>query len=265
MSFIAAAVIGGVASLAGGLISSNAASKAAGQQANAENNALGVYQNQFNTVKGELSPYINAGDQSLEQLNYLLGNGSPGQGQSSYGSFGSLLQPFTAQYMQQYSPAYQFQRAQGEYGTLAGNSSGQGALSGAAQQGLESYNQQFANTAFNNAFQQYNTQQNNIYDRLAGIARLGQAGASSLAGFGTNLAGQEGQTLSNIGTAQAGGTIGSANALSGAISNAGNLGSIYALMGGGGGSFQSPSIADLNSEGSDATGQVNSMLAGMPT
>ena len=230
MTWVAVGI--GGASLIGGLISSNAAKGAAQSQVNSQNAALGLQNQQFNKLLGLEQPYNQAGQSALGSLNYLLGNGgTPVAGQAS----GSLLQPFTASMMQQYSPAYQFQRAQGEYGTLAGSSSGQGALSGAAQQGLESFNQNMANTAFNNAFNQYNTQQNNIYSRLAGIASLGQSAASMQANTGTNLTGQMGQTLSNIGTAQAGGQVGSANAISGGSLTVRNLGLIYALNGGGGG------------------------------
>lgn len=145
--------------------------------------------------------------------------GPPVASSSPAGGFGSLLTPFTADYMKQYSPAYQFQLQQGQQGVLNGNASGQGALSGAALKDLISYNQNAANTAFGNAFNQYQTQQGNIYSRLAGVAQLGQAAAGNLGTQGTALAGQAAQSAQNIGTAQAAGQIGSANAWSGALSN----------------------------------------------
>ncbi len=140
-------------------------------------------------------------------------------GGSSGMGYGSLLQPFTADYMKLYSPAYQFQLQQGQQGVLNADSSNAGALSGAARKDLIGYNQNMANTAFNNAFNQYQTQQGNIYQRLAGIAQLGQAAASNTGQQGTALAGQVAQSVQNVGTAQAAGTVGSANAWSGALSN----------------------------------------------
>jgi hypothetical protein len=133
--------------------------------------------------------------------------------------------------MQQYSPAYQFQLQQGQNGVLNTDSSSQGALSGAALKDLTSYNQNYANTAYNTAATQYQNQQSAIYGRLAGIANLGQSAASQTAQSGTALAGQAAQSATNVGTAQAAGTVGAANAASGAVSN---LGSIYAAYGGGG-------------------------------
>lgn len=139
------------------------------------------------------------------------------------GGYGSLLAPFTASTMAQYSPAYQFQREQGMQGVLNGSASGQGALSGAAQQALVGFNQNYANTAYGNAFNQYQTQQGNIYNRLAGIAQLGQTSAANTGQQGTSLAATTGQAISNVGTAQAGGTVGAANALSGSLSSLGSI------------------------------------------
>lgn len=238
MSFIALSIglgVGALGSIAGGIIQGNAAKSAAKTQANASEQAAQIQQNEFNTITQQEQPWMQAGQGAQSQLNYLLGNGTPGTaqtaGSSSGGTFGSLLTPFSAQMMQQYSPAYKFQLQQGINGTLAGEAGGMGALSGAAQQGLESFNQNYANTAFNNAFNQYNAQQSNIYQRLAGVSQLGQNAAANTGQQGTALAGSEGQAVSNVGTALAGGQVGAANAYAGALGNVGNLGTIYALMG----------------------------------
>lgn len=142
---------------------------------------------------------------------------------SGSGGFGSLLAPFTAATMAQYSPAYQFQRQQGMQGTLNGTAAGQGALSGAAQQALVGFNQNYANTAFGNAFNQYQTQQGNIYNRLAGVAQLGQTSAADTGQQGTSIAANTGQAISNVGSAQAAGQVGVANAISGSLGTLGML------------------------------------------
>lgn len=142
-----------------------------------------------------------------------------GQG-SAAGGYGSLLKPFNTSDWQQLSPAYNFQKQQGTQGVLNSAASGQGALSGAAYKDLIDYNQNAANTSFNNAFNQYQTQQGNIYSRLSGIAQLGQASANNTGQQGTALAGQAAQSATNIGTAQAGGAVGIANSLGGAAQGA---------------------------------------------
>jgi hypothetical protein len=146
------------------------------------------------------------------------GVGTPGQ--TGGLGYGSLTAPFTTANWQQLSPAYNFQRQQGTQGVLNADAAGAGALSGSANKDLIDYNQNAANTSFNNAFNQYQTQQGNIFSRLSGIAGLGQNSANNTGAQGTALAGQAAQSATNIGTAQAGGIVGSANAISGGISSA---------------------------------------------
>lgn len=235
MSFAAVAVAG--VGLAGAAMSSSAAGHAADQQAAAAQRAQDISQNEFNTITGQESPFMQSGYGGLGQLNYLLGIGTPGtqagvgsmygvQGAaptasgSAAGGYGSLLSPFTADTFKQYSPAYQFQLQQGQQGVLNQDAAGQGALSGAAMKDLIGYNQGMAGTAFNNAFNQYQTQQGNIYSRLSNLANLGQNAAANTGQQGTALAGQAAQSATNVGTAQAAGTVGAANAWSGALTNA---------------------------------------------
>jgi hypothetical protein len=192
---------------------------------------LAQQQSMFNTTEGNEQPYIQQGAGAASQLNYLLGEGTPGQynnttGQtasgSSAGGFGSLNSPFTAQNFQQMSPAYQFQLQQGGQGTLNMDSNAQGAESGAALKDLQSYNQNFANTSFNNAFNQYQTQQNNVFNRLSGLATLGSNAGSAGTTGSAQFANSIGNTTSSIGASQAAGTVGAANALSGGIQSGAN-------------------------------------------
>jgi hypothetical protein len=221
--------------LAGSAIQAGAAGSAASEQAGAAENAQQIAENEFNTITSQESPYMQSGYGAQSQLNYLLGIGTPGSSgtagtgtagspatasSSTAGGYGSLLQPFTASYMQQYSPAYQFQLQQGQQGVLNGDAASQGALSGSALKDLTSYNQNYANTAYNNAFNQYQTQLGNTYSRLSGVAQLGQNAAANTGQQGTALANSAAQSATNIGTAQAGGTVGAANAIAGGLSSA---------------------------------------------
>lgn len=264
MSWIAVAV--GGASLISGLVGSSAASSAANQQAAAARNAQNIAQNEFNTITSQESPFMQAGYGAQNQLNYLLGIGTPGsaygpgvQGTASSspgGSYGSLLTPFTAQTMAKYSPAYNFQMQQGRQGVLNGDASGAGALSGSAQKDLIGFNQNFANTAFSNAFNQYQTQTGNIYSRLAGLSQLGQNAAANTGYQGATLAGTAANAAQNYGTALAGGTVGAANAWSGAINGLGTAGAIYASQGAGGN--QAPATYNGQYSGSYGDGQGGS-------
>lgn len=214
----AAAVVGAGASMYG-----------ASQQADAAKNAQGISQGQYANSVALENPYNQSGMAAQNQLNYLLGDGGDTTGANKTGSAGaggSLLSPFTADMMQQYSPAYQFQAQQGRNGVLNGASSGQGSLGGAALQGLTDYNQAEANTAFSSANNIYQQQQQNIYQRLAGVAGQGQAAASGTAQNGTALAGQAAQSAQNVGNAYASGANG--------VANSANLAGLYATYGAGG-------------------------------
>lgn len=155
--------------------------------------------------------------------------------------YGSLTKAFDTSDWQKLSPAYNFQLGQGRQGVLNADAAGQGALSGSALKDLADYNQSAANTSFNNAFNQYQTQQGNIFSRLSGIAQLGQSSANNTGQQGTALAGQAAQSATNIGTAQAGGIVGSANAISGGVQSALPWLSSY---GGGGNPNNNPSNWD---------------------
>ena len=159
------------------------------------------------------------------------GSGQTGAGQA--GGFGSLNAPFTADTFKQYSPAYQFGLQQGGQGVLNQDSANQGAESGSALKDLISFNSNYANMSFNNAFNQYQTQQSNTYSRLAGLAGIGSSAAANLGAQGVQLAGNAGSAAANIAASQAAGTIGSANAISGGFSNAASA--IPWLMRGSGG------------------------------
>jgi hypothetical protein len=130
------------------------------------------------------------------------------------GGFGSLLKPFTIEDFHNYSPAYQFQLQQGQQGILNRDASSAGALSGAAQKDLMGFNQGLAQDAFTNAFNQYQTQQGNIYGRLMGVANQGQAAASNAATGGSSYANSIGANVANAGAARAGGQVAIGNSIS---------------------------------------------------
>lgn len=219
------------AGLIGGLIGAGGASEASAQQVAAERQALAQQQQMFNTVQGNEQPFVQGGQGAQSQLNYLLGEGTPGQftqglgmtaDSSSGGAFGSLNKNFDMNDFKTLTPQYGFNLQQGGQGTLNMDSNAQGAESGAALKDLQSFNQNFANNSFNSAFQNYTTQQNNIFGRLSGLANLGSTAGSNASTGASSFAGAIGNTQSSIGASQAAGTIGAANAISGGIQSGAN-------------------------------------------
>ena len=194
----------------------------------AERAALAQQQSMFNTEQSNEYPFIQGGAQAQGQLNYLLGQGGqtdPRTGQpitSSAGGYGSLNTPFNMDTFKSLTPQYGFNLQQGAQGTLNQDSNAQGAESGAALKDLMSFNQNYANNSFNSAFGNYQTQQNNIFNRLNSIATLGSnAGSNSATGASTFAQGI-GNTASSIGASQAAGTIGAANSITGGLQSGAN-------------------------------------------
>jgi hypothetical protein len=205
MSVVAAglAAAGGVLSAG---IGANAAGNAASQQVGEENQAL-------NYQKGVAAPYINAGNQSLTQLQNGFSNGT-------FGTPATFTAPTAAQ--AEAMPGYQFSLAQGDQGLLQGAAAAGGNISGGTLKALDSYNSGLASTTYGNTFNQaLNTYQANLagqnqaFSQLFGTAQLGANAA-------TNSASQVGNTLTNIGNSQAAGTIGTANAINSGIAGATN-------------------------------------------
>lgn len=134
--------------------------------------------------------------------------------------YGSLTSAFTPQdFLNNKDPGYQFQLNQGTQALRNAAGAGSGALSGAALKDLIGYNQDYASTGYQSAFDRFNTQNNNVYSRLSGLATLGQASAGNVAAQGTALAGQQATALTNAGTAKGGMYAGIANNIGGGASN----------------------------------------------
>jgi hypothetical protein len=241
----------GAAALGGSAISGISSLIGGGQQASAARHAADVQQQMFNTQRGDLAGYRQMGGAASAQLNYLLGLGTPGgtgmktnqfgiktsdpnglnvADSSPYGGFGSLLTPFSADMMKQFSPAYQFQMQQGQQGILGQDNTKTGALSGSALKDLVGFNQNYANTAFNNAFTQYNEQQQNVFNRLSGVVNTGESASSNQATGGSTYAGNIGQSLTDVGTALGAGTVGFGNALSSGMNTAAAMPWLNAFM-----------------------------------
>lgn len=195
----AAALMGG-ASLGSALIGSNAAKKASQLQADAAHQATDTQWNMFNLARGDLQPFREIGTRAASTLGDLYGVGGG--------------QPFSKASMDAFtsSPDYAFAKQQGET-ELDRMLTKNGMFdSGAALKGAQRFGQGLATNQFGNYFQ-----------RLMSLSQLGAGAAQT----GAGLAQGSGQGIANtqmgLGQAQASGVIGSANALSGGLNNAGSM------------------------------------------
>lgn len=208
MSFVAAAAIAAGGSLLGGYIAGQGAKSAAAQQAASQAQSMALQKQMFDIQNEQQKPYREAGYTALGDI----------AGMKPY-----LTQQFTPQdFAAGIDPGYAWRLQQGQRAAQQQANVGSGLLSGNTLGGLQDYTQGQASQEYGNAFNRFQTQRSNIYNTLASIAGLGQT-AVNQSGAAAMSAGQSmGQNLANIGTAQAAGTVGSANALAGGFQSAGN-------------------------------------------
>jgi hypothetical protein len=235
--------LGAAGSITSGIMGSNAAKTAAGEQVNAENNALDFQKQIWSQEQQNASPYLSAGSTSLGNLMTALSNGTFGAGSNA--SAPTFNQTFTAptQAEAQATPGYQFTAQQGSKGVLEGAAAAGGAISGGTLKALDTYNTGLANSTYNDVFNRslaaYNTglsayqanlqgyqanlqNQAQQYNQMLAPVQLGENAATNLNNQGQAVATNTGNLMTGIGNAQASGTVGSSNALTGGITGATN-------------------------------------------
>ena len=233
----------GIAQLAGGLTSgilgSNAASKAASQEVAAAQQALDFQKEVYGTQQQNQAPFVQAGQTSIAQLMKDIQNGQFGPG--SLGSVPTAPGAFTAPTLAQAQnyPGYQFNLQQGEK-AIQQQATTQGGISGGTLKSLNQFATNTANntygTLFSQALQGYNANlsqyasqlagyqtelqgQQQAYNQLLAPAQLGEGATQSINNTGTQVASNVGNLLTQQGNAAAAGTVGSTNAITGAINN----------------------------------------------
>lgn len=137
---------------------------------------------------------------------------------------GYLTQTFgPEQFRAGIDPGYAWRLQQGTQTVQNTGAAGSGARSGNALRSLMDYGQGAASQEYGAAFDRFQTQQGNIYQRLLGLTNLGQNAAAGVGAQGVQTASTVGGNIVGAGNAAAAGRIGAANAYSGAIDNLGGL------------------------------------------
>jgi len=228
MAYVTAAMVMGGATLAAGYMGSQAAQKAANQQADAARYAADLQNAQFQLTNKQQAPVRAAGYGALNTLG-SLGSGTYGmydaEGNPTGTGIGSGY--FTQQYTPEefakgQDPGYQFRLQQGQEATNRMANMGGGMISGNALKGQEDYTQGAASGEFTNAFNREQLGTTNIFNRLSALAGLGQTSVGQTTTAGANYAGNVASNVQAAGAAQAGGIVGQANALSGGLQQFGN-------------------------------------------
>lgn len=228
-------------SIVKGVIGNNAAKKAASQQAAANEAAANEARSQFaesqknlntaagsargditsarDTSLGYLNPFLQTGTSANTQLGYGLGLNDTDLAGGLAGTKGGLTKSFTmADY--EADPGYKFRLEEGQKALARAQGAAGKYFSGAGLRGLTDYNQKSASQEYQNAYDRYNTNQTNLYNRLAGVSNSGQSAAGTMAGIssdaGNSLAGVTQDTANNIANLGAGKALAVGSGLTGA-------------------------------------------------
>lgn len=197
MSWIAAAVIGG--SVVSGAMQSKAASKAASAQVQAADKSVEEQRRQFDAIQALLKPYIETGTSALSKQAALVGAG------------GADAQRAAITALEQ-GPEFQAMTRQGEEAILQSAAATGGLRGGNVQTALAQFRPQILSGLIE---QQYN--------RLGGLASMGQASATGQAQFGQQTAANIGNLYGQVGAAQAGSALASGQAWGNVIGDIGTL------------------------------------------
>lgn len=195
--------------IVGSIISGGASSKAADAQIEAGNAANATQLAMFNQNRADLAPWREAGVNALARLQTGL---QPG---------GELYKPFGASDFQA-DPGYDFRLSEGLKALQRSAAARGGLLSGSMLKGINRYSQDYASNEYSNAYNRYNQNQSNQFNRLASVSGLGQTTAQQVASLGAGTAQGIAANQIGAGNAQASGYVGAANALSGGLSGATN-------------------------------------------
>lgn len=205
---VAAAIVG--SAVVGGAVASSSASKAAKAQQAAADSASGTQLYMYEQSREDQEPWREAGRNALTQLSSGV---APG---------GDLLRNFGLSDFEK-DPGYDFRMAEGMKGITNSAAARGGLLSGAALKAAGRYNQEFASNEFGNAYNRFNNNQTNKFNRLASLAGVGQQAATQIGNQGIATGNQIAQNQIGAGNARASGYIGQSNALTGAIGQGWNM------------------------------------------
>ena len=215
---VAAAVIGSaVVGAAGSAYAGKQSSKAARTQAASADRASQIQQENFEQTRKDLMPYKQAGDTSLSQL---MGQMTPD---------GYFNQTYTGQDI--YSdPSYQFRLQQGQDAIQSSAAAKGGLLTGATLKALQNYGQESASQEYSNAYNRFNADQTNRYNRLSNLVGIGQNAAAQMGNAGAQTAQAVANNTMAGANSIAAGQVASANNWANTANNLGSMATSYAMM-----------------------------------
>lgn len=172
--------------LVGAVAGSQASSRAARRQTEAANNATGEQRRQFDLMYGDQQPYREAGQGAIRELAGLSGYDPTPSAQDVMNE-----------------PGYQFGMDQGR-NAIQGTAAARGGLySGNALKELTQFGGDYATTRFGQANDRRQQAFGNRWNRLAGLAGIGQTSVQQTGNAGMNFGNRAGANMMGAGNAQA--------------------------------------------------------------
>lgn len=156
------------------------------------------------------------GRQAFWNDNSVGANGGGNGVNTSMGAFGSLSTPF-GKTDWTVDPGYQFRLSEGQKALERSGAAKGMSLSGGQLKALTNYNQGAASQEYGQAYNRYNNDQTNLFNRLSGVAGTGQQANQFVGQLGANTANQISSNQLGAGNANAAGWIAGTNALSNGI------------------------------------------------
>ena len=202
--WVAGAVVGSA------LIGASASKSAAKTQASAARDATELQAAQYEQTRADQEPWRQAGINALGEMQRTAGN-VPGTFKFGAGDY-------TA------DPGYAFRLSEGRKALAHQAAARGGAVSGQSLKAMQDYAQNSASNefqnAYNRAFTSYGTdvaRENQLYNRQAAMAGVGQTSTNLINQAGQNYATNAGNLMTSAGAAQAAGQVGAANAITGGL------------------------------------------------
>jgi hypothetical protein len=196
--------------LGAGLLGAAASKSAAKTQAGAAQQAADIQKSQFEQIREDQAPYRQAGYNALAEMQRTAGN-VPGAFKFGAGDY-------------QADPGYAFRLSEGQKALDRSAAARGGLISGGALRAAQRYGQEMGSQEFGNAYNRaltgYNTgvaSENQLYNRQAGLAGIGQTSANLVGQAGQNYATNAGNLMTSGAAAQAAGQVGMANAFTGGL------------------------------------------------
>lgn len=187
---VAGPVIGGLFGSSAANTQAQAATQAASTTAASAYQATALQKQIYQETVARQQPWLQAGQNALAQM---TAGTKPG---------GEYMRPFTmADY--QADPGYAFRLKEGMKGLEQGAAARGGLLSGNMLRGAQQYGQGLASQEYQSAYDRYQQQRGNQFNRLASMAGVGQTAVGALSSAGQQYAGNVGNIGMTSGANQA--------------------------------------------------------------